>query len=97
MTTTNNIRTFYFNTGVNPANVHNPEFPYEYHKRVGNVIRNGVLQIPFDCENVPENATFKFLTSNPELDEAKNPEIIVRKVLNSSMASEYAYFIVPSL
>lgn len=54
------MNTFYFNTGVRPHTIHNPEFPYEYHKKVGNVIRNGVFQIPFDCD-VPENATLMFL------------------------------------
>ena len=49
------MNTFYFNTGVRPETVHNPSFPYEYHKKVGNVIRGGVLQCPFDCD-APEDA-----------------------------------------
>jgi hypothetical protein len=82
------MRTFYFNTGVKPQNISN--FPYEYHKKVGNVIRDGVLQCPYDCD-APENATPMFLCSNPNLDESKYPDVIVREVFNTSMHSKYVY------
>jgi len=85
------MNTFYFNTGVNPTTIHNPEFPYEYHKKVGNVIKGGVLQIPFDC-NAPKNAKLMFLCSDPELDEGKQSNVLIVEVFNTSMCSKYAYF-----
>jgi len=85
------MNTFYFNTGVRPETVHNPSFPYEYHKKVGNVIRGGVLQCPFDCD-APEDAQLMFLCDNPELPESKAENVIVREVFNTSMISKYAYF-----
>jgi hypothetical protein len=84
---------FYFNTGVRPETVFNPPFPYEYHKKIGNVIR-GTLLIPFDCNDVPENATFKCAASNPNLYD-NIPNIIVRKIVGGNLLSEYAYFILP--
>lgn len=66
-----NMQTFYFNTGVKaeiPTNKrHRPDA-----KPVplcdGQVWRNGTKQIPFDCENVPEGATFSFACDNPNLE-----------------------------
>jgi len=87
------MNTFYFNTGVNPNNVIN--FPYEYHKKVGNVIRGGVLQCPFDCD-APEDASLMFLCDNPNLDESKASNVIVVPVSNTSMVSKYAYFRIKS-
>lgn len=83
------MNTFYFNTGVNPYNVIN--FPFEYHKKVGNVIKGGTLQCPFDCD-APENAQLMYLCDNPDLPESKNPNILVVPVFNTSMISKYAYF-----
>ena len=86
------MNTFYFNTGVQTLNISN--FPYEYHKEVGNVISsNGVLQCPFDCD-APKDAALMFLCDNPDLPESKAENIIVREVFNSSMASKYAYLII---
>ncbi|MDA3779891.1 MAG: hypothetical protein PF487_06685 [Bacteroidales bacterium] len=85
---------FYFNTGVKPNNSVNSKyvskFPFEYHKKIGNVIRGGVLQCPFDCD-APKNAKLMFLCNNPELDEGKAENVIVREVFNTSMSSKYAY------
>lgn len=93
--TTATTQRFYFNTGVRPENCFNPPFPYEYHKKIGNVIR-GTLLIPFDCNDVPENATFKFAASNPNIDDAENnPKVIVREIVGGNLLSKYAYFIVP--
>jgi hypothetical protein len=78
---------FYFNTGVRPETVSN--FPYDYHKEKGNVIR-GTLLIPFECD-APEDAKLMFLCGNPNLDEAKSKNVIVREVFNTNMASKYAY------
>ena len=87
-----NKKTFYFNTGVKPENI--SSFPYEYHKKVNNIIR-GTLLIPFDCCNVPDNAIFKCASSTPNL--YNNIEgIIVREIVGGNLLSKYAYFIVPN-
>lgn len=77
MTTQSTIKTFYFNTGVKPG-------INAYLDKMG-------TQIPFDCENVPEGATFKFACDNPNIkNESSN--YIVREIKNSRLASKYAYF-----
>lgn len=81
---------FYFNTGVRPENVIN--FPYEYHRKVGNTI-NGTLLIPFDCENIPEGATFKFGADNPEL--AING-LVCFPIIGGNLLSKFAFFNVPN-
>jgi len=79
------LRTFYFNTGVRQG-IHNTSL-------YGNqVYLNGVVQIPFDCENVPKGAIFMFAAPSAELREVKQENVIVRKILNSELVSEYAYF-----
>jgi hypothetical protein len=84
------MNTFYFNTGVNAYNVTN--FPYEYHKKVGNIIRsNGTLVIPMECD-APKNATFMFGCDKPDLPESKSNNVLVTPILNSNMCSKYAYF-----
>lgn len=83
-------RTFYFNTGVKPEN--NP------HLWGRQVWKNGTKQIPFTCEDVPENATFKFACDNDELPESKLPNFLVRKILDAGeggMVSKFAYFQMP--
>lgn len=82
---------FYFNTGVRPENVTN--FPYEYHRKIGNVIR-GTLCIAFDCNDVPENASFMNGYDNPNLYD-NVPNVIVREVIGGNMVSKYAYFSLP--
>jgi hypothetical protein len=88
MKDTGKLNRFYFNTGVRPYTITN--FPFEYHKRVGNVIRKTLL-IPFEC-NAPENTAFMFACNNPEMPEAKQPNVIVREIFNSNLCSRYAYF-----
>jgi hypothetical protein len=83
------MNTFYFNTGVRPETVHNPEFPYEYHRKKGHVIR-GTLLIPFDCD-APADSTLIYMCDNPDLPESKNPNVKVCEVFNSTMCSKYAY------
>jgi len=80
------MNTFYFNTGVKPQNINN--FPYEYHRKKGHVIRKTLL-IPFDCD-VPKDSEFLFASnySNIEL----NDDMVVREIHNSTMLSKYAYF-----
>jgi len=82
------MNTFFFNTGVVPF--HNP--PVKLSE--GQVWRDGTKQIPFDCDNVPENAVFMFACDNPDLQEYKDPgeTVIVRLIHNSTLCSKYAYF-----
>ena len=82
---------FYFNTGVRPHTISNPSFPYEYHKKKGNEIINGILMIPMYCD-APENATFMFACDNPNLNESTAENVIVCEIHNSDMQSKYAYF-----
>jgi hypothetical protein len=82
------MNTFYFNTGVIPHNVSN--FPYEYHKKIGNIIRNTLL-IPFECE-APENSTLLYLCNNDKLPESNYENIGVFPVFNTNMCSKFAYF-----
>lgn len=82
------MKTFYFNTGVKGFG-HNP--PVKLGK--GQIwSSNGIKLIPFDCEDVPPKAHFWFACDNPELSESKREGVIVRKIHNSTLCSEYAYF-----
>ena len=82
------MKTFYFNTGVRPFG-HNP--PRKLGK--GEIVKGGTVQIPFDCEGVPENSTFKFACDNPNLPEAKYHH--VAEIHNSALVSKFAYFLPP--
>jgi len=79
------MKTFYFNTGVQPQNAPIKLMP-------GHVMRGGTMQIPFDCENIPDGAIFKFACDNKDLRESKYPNYIVREIHNSALLSKYAYF-----
>lgn len=79
---TTTTKTFYFNTGVK-------YFDYPY-LCAGEVERGGTKQIPFDCADVPDNATFQFACDNPNL--YPDSGYIVREMSNTSMCSKYAYF-----
>ena len=60
----------------------------------GFVDGNGVWVVPFDCEDVPKDATF--IHAGPENDPAKDyPNYIQREIHNSGLLSEYAYFLLP--
>ena len=76
-------RTFYFNTGVRPY-IHVPTVKLSE----GQVLRGGTVQIPFDCEDVPENAEFKFGCDDPNI----RGGYLVRPILNSALLSKFAYF-----
>ncbi len=84
MTGIKNISTFYFDTGVRPENrLHLPD----------KAVWRGTMQFPFECENVPQNATLMFLCDNPKSFESEADNVIVRKLLpGSGMISKYAYF-----
>lgn len=85
------MKTFYFNTGVRPYNFNPP-----VKITPGHVMHGDVMVIPFDCENVPDNAVFMFTCDNPKLKEADYPNVIVREIFNSKLVSKYAYFQVVS-
>lgn len=90
------MQTFYFNTGVKPIDASwrpHHSGTREIPLSKGQVWRNGTKQIIFQCENVPEGATFKFACDIPDLPEAKN--MIVREIVSEGMLSKYAYFSKP--
>lgn len=78
------IKTFYFNTGVRLYN--------SSYMGPGD-IRNhaGERMIPFDCEDVPDGATFAFGAQVDNLNPDSN--YIVRPMFNTTMGSKFAYFI----
>lgn len=81
-------QTFYFNTGVKPYSLGSPK----YHIEKGNVIdANGVMLIPFVCEDVPEGAQFAFACDNPNLPDYSGSHI-VRPILEGGLLSKFAYF-----
>ncbi len=77
------MKTFYFDTGVKPY-AHNP--PVKLGKRQ---ILRGTIQIPFDCEDVPEGARFLHGSDDPNPSHANE---IVREIHNSTLVSKYAHF-----
>lgn len=88
------MKTYYFDTGVRfPGNHTNP--PLSLHGR--QVVRGGNVQIPFTCDGVPDNAIFKFASSNPDADKTgKLLRVeIVDYGLPGGLQSKYAFFLVP--
>jgi hypothetical protein len=75
------MKTFYFNTGVTLCNTEGLS--------AGQIWRNGTKQIPFDCEDVPDNATFLFACDNSE---PNSEDVIVRLIHKSTLVSKYAHF-----
>lgn len=92
----NNI--FYFNTGVtHTVGGYFGKAPQPIEPGPGQVWRGGTLQIPFRCSDVPEKAQFIMACDNPELNEARDPAVIVREILpGSGLLSKYAYFRIPA-
>ena len=82
------MKTFYFNTGVTPFGHSNPPMTLG----AGEVWRGGTKQIPFDCKDVPDNASFMFACDNPSLRESTYENVIVREIFNSTLCSKFAYF-----
>ena len=79
-------QTFLFDTGVRAEELRNPPYrPYPGHK----LSPNGVVVIPFTCEDVPAGATFAFAADDPTL--AKDG-LICRVIKNSALLSKYAFF-----
>lgn len=84
------MKKFYFNTGVSIDN--NP------HIKGGIDSGNGTVIVPFECENVPDDAIFLFACDSPKVNRVRGGEegIIHRKIHNSPLLSEYAYFKTPT-
>jgi len=81
------MKTFYFNTGVRVYNFSPPVVVMP-----GNIVRDGILLIPFKCKDVPANAIFKFACDNiPSGEEF----LLKRKIYESNLVSKYAFFLVP--
>lgn len=78
------MKTFHFNTGVNCRTT-------EQHVSEGIDSGNGVIVIPFDCEDVPERAEFAFACNSPNIKK-DDTGFIVREIHNSRLLSKYAYF-----
>lgn len=78
------MKKFYFSTGVDSKTT-------DHHILGGIDSGNGVICIPFECEDVPEGATFLFACDSPNLRKEEK-DIICRRIHNSSLLSEYAYF-----
>ena len=75
-------KTFWFNSGVKPWN--------SSYLAPGDKYINNENHIPFDCDDVPDGATFAFGAQVDNLEGYEN--YIVRKMKNTTMGSEYAYF-----
>lgn len=81
------MKTYYFSTGVKRYG-HTPALP----EIAGHIWSpNGVKLIPFDCEGVPDGASFAYACDNPELED-DNASMTVHKIHNSVLVSKYAYF-----
>ena len=80
-------KTFYFNTGVRPESG-SPLYGRQ-------VWKNGTKQIPFICENVPDNAIFWFACDSKDLPESSSKGVIVRAIVDhgpGGLLSQFAYF-----
>ena len=79
------IREFQFNTGVKLEN--NRMGPLK-----GRLAPNGVWVIPFECDDVPEGATFEFACDSLPVREG-----FIRREIKpgSGLLSKYAYFRLP--
>jgi hypothetical protein len=82
------FKTFYFNTGVRIGS--------GAALCQGQIWRDGVKMIPFDCENVPDGAVFMFACDTANAPESKLPCFIAREIYSTSLLSKYAYFQIPT-
>lgn len=76
-------KTFWFNTGVKMG----MNTPYGCQQW-----RGGTIQIPFICENVPENAIFKSASDT----KGENSFEILNHGEKGALCSKYAHFFIPS-
>ncbi len=86
------MQTFYFNTGVKLFKMEYADMGKPKYYAPTDKIINGERYIPFDCEDVPEGASFMYACDNPGL----SSRAIVREIHNSSLCSKYAYFTNPN-
>lgn len=84
------MKKFIFNTGVRVYD-HNPPVPIMPGQELSS---NGVKVIPFYCEDVPDNAIFKYASDSETLAD-DYPNVIRREIHHSVLNSKYAYFIIP--
>jgi hypothetical protein len=75
------MKTFYFNTGVTIGSLSKGQIWSS----------NGVKVIPFDCEDVPDNAIFLHACDTDTFP-PNCPHIIKREIHNSSLRSKFAFF-----
>ena len=81
------VETFYFNTGVRPESG-SPLFGRQ-------IWKDGTKQIPFTCDNVPDNSIFLFACDSENHHRLKSPCIIVRRIIDNGpkgLLSKFAYF-----
>ncbi len=84
------LQRFQANTGVRPFDF-NPPAGMAFMEGFEDS-GNGVYVIPFYCYDVPKGAKFTFAADNPDLGKLSNKKVIVRKIYNSKLTSEFAYF-----
>lgn len=72
------LRKFWFNTGVKA---------YKPNAIKGEMSPNCVMQIPFYCEGVPENAVFKYAS-----DSKLENDLLRVEIVKGTLLSKYAYF-----
>lgn len=80
-------KTYYFDTGVRPE-LHAKPVPV-----MPGQVRRGTIQIPFDCDDVPEKAVFRFTSDYREVG---GGVYIVREIRNSVIVGKYAFFSIPT-
>ena len=82
------MKRFQFNTGIKPFD-HNPPAVMVFMDGFEDS-GNGVYVIPFYCEDVPYNASFRYASDDFKED---TEESICREIHNSKLISKYAHFI----
>lgn len=55
----------------------------------GQVWLNGTKQIPFSCEDVPDNVSFLFACNSKE---TSSSNVVVRELHDTTLVSKYAHF-----
>lgn len=82
------MQKFFFDTGVRP----NPFAKPPIQPGKGQILKGETIQIPFECENVPNGSVFLYACDGqkPETD-----GIIKREIKNSVLVSKFAYFRLP--
>lgn len=83
------MKTFYLKTSIKIGEPHDI-------RKVVNDEEDGTISVPLDCEDVPDGSIFLFASDSPNIKRVRGEEgIIYRKIHNSSLLAEYAYFKTP--